>query len=467
MMPMETEMSKDTAGSAAVAALVAQARTAYQQNRIKECLTLVRTVLQADPTNAAALEVQTAVRFDMQRDLSDARSLIEESRNKPEAQKFRKAAEIILLKALYLDPESEGAKTLLSSVRAPQDVPLPAIPVAPPVAAPVAPGNMAPSAPVYSVPVAEPAPIVETAEPSRSHSETPSETRSVSSSPSSYGSEIKMGPPETIPFTTGTAYEKPVKRGRKGSTLTIPIVVVGVLVVGGGLMLVRQWMGSTEAGSTAGVSSSTIRTDETSSSRPNSNPVTAGSTSTSSDVEASPALPVTANAPSTKPLPNTPAGLPPLPGTPAKDPVATPAANSRPGAAAAQAMGSLAVSSAIAAEIYQGDKLLGSTPTTLQFPAGNQTLEYRHGDLRTVVTHIVKANETTPALITFDVIVQLNANPWANVSIEGSTRLPLGQTPLSNVKLPIGSVLVFENPNFPSKSHKIAVDDKTIQMVFQ
>jgi hypothetical protein len=35
------------------------------------------------------------------------------------------------------------------------------------------------------------------------------------------------------------------------------------------------------------------------------------------------------------------------------------------------------------------------------------------------------------------------------------------------VKLPIGSVLVFENPNFPSKSHKIAVDDKTIQMVFQ
>jgi len=130
-------------------------------------------------------------------------------------------------------------------------------------------------------------------------------------------------------------------------------------------------------------------------------------------------------------------------------------------------MGSLAVSSPIAAEIYMGDRLLGSTPTTLQFPAGNQTLEYRHGDLRAVVTHVVKANETTPALITFDVIVQLNARPWANVFIEGSTRLPLGQTPLSNVKLPIGSVLVFENPNFPSKSHKIVVDDKTIQMVFQ
>jgi len=113
-----------------------------------------------------------------------------------------------------------------------------------------------------------------------------------------------------------------------------------------------------------------------------------------------------------------------------------------------------------------GDKHLGSTPTTLQLPAGNQTIEYRHGDLRSVVTHVIKARETTTALVTFDAIVQLNARPWANVSIEGSPRLPLGQTPLSDVRLPVGSVLVFENPNFPSKSHKIVSDDKAIQMVF-
>src|SRR3954454_22456235 len=107
MKPMEMEMSKDTAGTANIAALVAQARTAYQQNKIKECMALVRSVLQNDSSNTAALELQTAVRFDMQRDLNDARALIEESQNKPEAQKFRKAAEIILLKALYLDPDSE------------------------------------------------------------------------------------------------------------------------------------------------------------------------------------------------------------------------------------------------------------------------------------------------------------------------------------------------------------------------
>ena len=115
---MDTDMLRDESTAPAdIPGLVAQARAAYQQNRIKECLALTKAALLVDPGNMAALEMQSAVRFDMQRDLSDARALIEESRNKPEAQKYRKAAEIILLKALYLDPDSEGAKTLLSSIR--------------------------------------------------------------------------------------------------------------------------------------------------------------------------------------------------------------------------------------------------------------------------------------------------------------------------------------------------------------
>src|SRR4249920_2904535 len=115
---MDTDMLRDESTAPAdIPGLVAQARAAYQQNRIKECLALTKAALLVDPGNSAALEIQSAVRFDMQRDLSDARALIEESRNKPNAQKFRKAAEIILLKALYLDPDSEGAKTLLASIR--------------------------------------------------------------------------------------------------------------------------------------------------------------------------------------------------------------------------------------------------------------------------------------------------------------------------------------------------------------
>jgi hypothetical protein len=82
------------------------------------------------------------------------------------------------------------------------------------------------------------------------------------------------------------------------------------------------------------------------------------------------------------------------------------------------------------------------------------------------MTHVVKANEVTTALVTFNVQVQLNARPWANVSIDGSPRIPMGQTPLSDVSLPIGTVLVFENSNFPSKSHKVDINDKTIQIAF-
>ena len=97
---------------------------------------------------------------------------------------------------------------------------------------------------------------------------------------------------------------------------------------------------------------------------------------------------------------------------------------------------------------------------------GNQTIEYRHGDLKKVVTHVIKANETSTARITFDVVVQVNAKPWAQVFIDGSTRQPLGQTPLSEVLVPIGGVLVFENPNFPGKTYRVKGTETEIRVTF-
>src|SRR5262249_21174613 len=44
--------------------------------------------------------------------------------------------------------------------------------------------------------------------------------------------------------------------------------------------------------------------------------------------------------------------------------------------------GTLAVSSPTTVDIYVGDQLVGSAPTTLVLPAGNQTVEYRHQDMR-------------------------------------------------------------------------------------
>jgi hypothetical protein len=128
--------------------------------------------------------------------------------------------------------------------------------------------------------------------------------------------------------------------------------------------------------------------------------------------------------------------------------------------------GMLAVSSPISTEIYQGEKFLGSTPTSIELPAGTYALEYRHGDLRQTVTHIVKPRETTTAMVTFDVTVQINARPWAQVYIDGAQRRPLGQTPLSEIKVPIGSALIFENPNFPAKTYRVTGKETAIQIAF-
>jgi hypothetical protein len=62
--------------------------------------------------------------------------------------------------------------------------------------------------------------------------------------------------------------------------------------------------------------------------------------------------------------------------------------------------------------------------------------------------------------------VQINARPWAQVFLDGPTRKALGQTPLSGVAVPVGGVLVFENPNFPSKTHRITDMDAAIQVNF-
>ena len=128
--------------------------------------------------------------------------------------------------------------------------------------------------------------------------------------------------------------------------------------------------------------------------------------------------------------------------------------------------GSLAVSSPVATDIYSGDQYLGATPLTVQLPAGNQTLEYRHANLRKTVTQVISPNETTTARVTFDVTLQINARPWAQVYLDGADKQPLGQTPLSNVQVPLGRVLVFENPQFPVKSYRVTGNESAIQVNF-
>jgi hypothetical protein len=129
--------------------------------------------------------------------------------------------------------------------------------------------------------------------------------------------------------------------------------------------------------------------------------------------------------------------------------------------------GTLAVSSAAPAEIYIDDQYVGSTPASLQMSPGTHTVEYRFGERRKTLTHIIGSSETTKATVTFDIQVLINANPWANVFLDGSQRKLLGQTPLSGIEVPIGSVLVFEHPQFPPKRYRVTGNETGIRIALQ
>jgi len=130
------------------------------------------------------------------------------------------------------------------------------------------------------------------------------------------------------------------------------------------------------------------------------------------------------------------------------------------------ATGVLAVSSQTSVDIYLDDTYLGSAPVSLELPVGMHTIEYRHGNLRKRVTHSINNNETTRIMVTFDVTIRVNSKPWADVYLEGTERKPLGQTPMSGLRVPIGAVLSFENPGFPKKTYRVTGNETGIQIVF-
>jgi hypothetical protein len=153
-------------------------------------------------------------------------------------------------------------------------------------------------------------------------------------------------------------------------------------------------------------------------------------------------------------------------------PAVTPALAPRPETAlpdppaVAIGRGTLAISSPTTVDIYRNDVYLGSVPVSLELPTGSLSLEYRHGSLRKTVTHIINSNETTKATITFDVAVPINSKPWAEVYLDGAEKKDLGQTPLGGARIPIGSVLIFENPQFQPKRYRVTGNETGIQVVF-
>lgn len=407
---MNTATLKDeSAPGRELAELTAQARAAYKDKRTKECIDLTNRVLLVDPQNTEAHALRDSVQSDIQRDLKDARALLEDSHRMTEGQKYRKAAEIILLKILYLDSGHAEAKQLLADVK----------------------GS--------------------------------------AGATTQFSHSGRIAPLEETVFTANpTPVVKQQESSGQEMNLKFPLIFAGIVLLGGGL-----WFFSSQAtGKVTEPAPKAIKTVEdlppVPRAAPNSasavsNTVSIGAPSPASTQSATQPLKTAAVIPPVAPAPVNRGVVPAVPAAPIIASVTTlvPRASAVKGEP-----GSLAVNSAIAADIYMGDKYLGATPITLPLAPGRHTLEYRHNDLRAVMTHEIKSRETSTAFVVFETTVQINARPWALVFVEGASRRALGQTPLSSVRVPIGSRLTFENPNFPAKSHRVTEGDSAIQVVF-
>jgi len=490
--------------------LAAMARQAYEQRHLKNCLAVTKALLLVDSEHAEARALQSLIQSDIRQDLDNARTLLDDARHKGNHVQYEKAAQIVLSRVFNVDPANEEASALLSRIKTPltEIMSAPAISIPAPVTetrfkpivvsetAVLVPLPLAPAAASATEKSTEPAVLPETPlagspapatlAPFRTEAhasptvlpEPSSDPWALAFSGASVETEAPVEterPPQT-PIALEDVRAGTEKRYRirlAVSRSAIPIVLGVLAVIAGMLLRSRQpnVPAVQQTVKTAVSSTATRRVDDEFSKDVAAAPAN-DNYSESTPVNALPAapkLPVAASAfipradissvPITTPPLTTPpsAGVPPKPSPVPKRPATV---------VAAIKTGSLAISSPTATDIYSGDKYLGSTPITLELSAGTHMLEYRHLDQRKSVTHVVKASEATTTMVTFEVTVQINARPWAQVFVEGGQRRSLGQTPLSNVQVPIGSVLIFENPNFPGKNYRVTGKETAIQVVF-
>jgi hypothetical protein len=153
-------------------------------------------------------------------------------------------------------------------------------------------------------------------------------------------------------------------------------------------------------------------------------------------------------------------------------PVVTPRADTAASVALAQAAarerrGGLRVSSSIDVQVFEGERVLGSsTDGPIVATAGRHELDFVNSEFgyqsRQVVD--IKAGQIIPLKISPpDGRVSVNAVPWAQVSIDGN---PVGETPLANLTLPVGEhQIVFRHPQLGERTQKVIVKSNALTRV--
>ena len=442
--------AQNTSREAGLSELVQMARQAFEERRRKQSLVLATAILKIDPENREALVIQSWVSEDLKKDLDSAAIQVEEARRE-NALGLWDRAERLVRGTLAVDPDNEEAKKLLAEVipaqralaevRQPEDiayspmVPNPRASVKRRVVASI--GIAAVVVAVLVFALRKPA-EKSNAEQTQEDDNNVLDSAIAPSGDSNAANEIQVAsleffvvPQRGVQLSVDNSPAQPVPQkielppGPHRLVFTsdgyAPEVVSETLIAGTNRVLPVVMKSIT----------------------PEVLPsIVGGGKRDSASVAGKPIPPVSNVIP--EPSPDRPMAAPPT----------------------VEAKGSLAISAAVPVGVYLAGKELGTTPITIELPPGLQTLEFRYGNLSKTASYIFKSNETTATTIVFEVNLRINARPWAQVSIEGPQGRTLGQTPLSNITVAAGSVLVFQNPNFPEKKHRVTGTDSTIQLSF-
>jgi len=171
-----------------------------------------------------------------------------------------------------------------------------------------------------------------------------------------------------------------------------------------------------------------------------------------------PAAPATAAQTSAAPDPVTlAAAVAPI--VPAPAPPRDDAADPIRAAASNQRSGGVRINAPVELKVLQGDRVLGSSADgPIVATAGTYQLELINSalgvNLRRQVTF--RAGQITREDVTIAPgRVSVNAQPWAEVSIDGR---PVGETPLANLSVPVGEHdVVFRHPELGERRQRITV----------
>lgn len=166
-------------------------------------------------------------------------------------------------------------------------------------------------------------------------------------------------------------------------------------------------------------------------------------------------------------VPTPPQQLAPIPPAqiPAPPPTAAPSAAATAAAAApvtpapvAGRVGGVKVASPFELQVFENGTLLGSSAGTIALNEGTHSLDLVSESLafRYRQTVQVKAGQLAPVAITApNGKININAVPWASVTIDGAAA---GDTPLANLSIPIGShEIVFSHPQFGTQKQTVVV----------